>query len=191
MYALCLCVSFHPMKGPTPDLTSYGCAIKACGFGGNVDACMGLMAEMLQRGMTPTMADYQSSLQACARRRRCVHFTSILVLRCGAKYGVLYCVVYTVSFDQTSYRYTLPHDSPILEAKLEVVFIHVLYRYVVLCCSHCTFLSNKLHTYMPPHDSHILRAKLEVMFMHVAYRYILLCCLYKVDKPMRTKCSYY
>ncbi|CAM9264632.1 unnamed protein product [Laminaria digitata] len=58
------------MIGPTPDLTSYGCAITACGFGGNVEACVGLLGEMIRRNMTPTLANYHSSLRACSTRRR-------------------------------------------------------------------------------------------------------------------------
>lgn len=57
-------------KGPAPDLTSYGLAIAACGFAGDVESCVGLLSEMLRRGMTPTLADYHGSLRACAMRRR-------------------------------------------------------------------------------------------------------------------------
>ncbi|CBJ48529.1 conserved unknown protein [Ectocarpus siliculosus] len=58
------------MVGPCPDLTGYGLAITACGFANNVDACVGLLGEMLRRDMTPTLADYHGSLRACAARRR-------------------------------------------------------------------------------------------------------------------------
>ncbi|CAM9870079.1 unnamed protein product [Scytosiphon promiscuus] len=58
------------MVGPAPDLTGYGLAITACGFSGNVEACVGLLSEMLRRDMTPTLADYHGSLRACASRKR-------------------------------------------------------------------------------------------------------------------------
>lgn len=59
-------------KEPSPDLTGYGLAITTCGYAGDVEACIGLLGEMLRGGMTPTLADYHSSLRACAMRRRCV-----------------------------------------------------------------------------------------------------------------------
>ncbi|CAN0182021.1 unnamed protein product, partial [Ectocarpus sp. 12 AP-2014] len=58
------------MVGPRPDLTSYGLAITACSFANNVDACVGLLSEMLRRDMAPTLADYHGSLRACAACRR-------------------------------------------------------------------------------------------------------------------------
>ncbi|CAM9279559.1 unnamed protein product [Ectocarpus sp. 12 AP-2014] len=58
------------MVGSCPDLTGYGLAITACSFAKNVDACVGLLSEMLRRDMTPTLADYHGSLRACAACRR-------------------------------------------------------------------------------------------------------------------------